>query len=256
MPNVDFISWTTIIAGYAQNNCHMRALELCRKVQAVGLDVDAMMVESILLACGALKFVSFVKEIHGYTMRRGLFDLVLQNAVVNLYGECGYIEYANRMFEFIESKDVVSWTSMISCNVHNGLANEALELCHLMKETNVEPDSIALVSILSAVAGLSALKKGKEIHGFLLRKGFILEGSLGSSLVDMYARSGTLENAYKVYNCIRNKSLILWTAMINAYGMHGNGKAAIDLFKKMEGERIVPDHITFLALYMPAVIRA
>ncbi|VVA13888.1 PREDICTED: pentatricopeptide [Prunus dulcis] len=248
MPNIDFISWTTIIAGYAQNNCHTRALELCRKVQAVGLDVDAMMVESILLACGALKCVSLVKEIHGYTMRRGLFDLVLQNAVVNVYGECGYIEYANRMFELIESKDVVSWTSMISCNVRSGLANEALELCHLMKETNVEPDSIALVSILSAVAGLSALKKGKEIHGFLLRKGFILEGSLGSSLVDMYARSGTLENTEKVYNCIRNKSLILWTTMINAYGMHGNGKAAIDLFKKMEGERIVPDHITFLAL--------
>ncbi|KAM1207343.1 hypothetical protein EV1_007985 [Malus domestica] len=248
MPTKDLISWTTVIAGYAQNNCHLRALELCRKVQSLRLDADAMMVESILAVCGALKCVSLVKEVHGYAVRRGLFNLVLQNAVVNLYGECGYVKYAELMFELIDSKDIVSWTSMISCYVHNGFANEALELCHFMKETNVEPDAIALVSILSAVASLSALKKGKEIHGFLIRKGFILEGSLGSSLVDMYARSGTLENAYEVYNCIKNRSLILWTTMINAYGMHGQGKAAIDLFEQMEGERNVPDHITFLAL--------
>ncbi|PRQ26003.1 putative tetratricopeptide-like helical domain, DYW domain-containing protein [Rosa chinensis] len=248
MPDKDFISWTTIIAGYAQNNCHIRALKLCQKVQMLGLEVDAMMVESILLACESLKCVSLVKEVHGYAMRRGLFDLVLQNAVVNVYGQCGYIDYAYRMFKLIESKDVVSWTSMISCYVHNGLANEALELCHFMKETNVEPDAIALVSILSAAASLSALMKGKEIHGFLTRKGFILEGSVASSLVDMYARCGNLKNAYNIYNCVRNKSLILWTTMINAYGMHGHGKEAIDFFRRMQNQEIVPDHITFLAL--------
>lgn len=248
MSNKDFVSWTTIIAGYAQNNCHTRALELCRKVQMLGLEVDAMMVESILLVCGALKCVSLVKEVHGYAMRRGLFDLVLQNAVLNVYGECAYIDYAHRMFKLIESKDVVSWTSMISCYVHNGLANEALELCQFMKKTNVEPDSVALISTLSAAASLSALKKGKEIHGFLTRKGFILEGSIASSLVDMYARSGTLKCAYDIFNCVRNKSLILWTTMINAYGMHGHGKEAIELFKRMQGQKVVPDHITFLAL--------
>ncbi|KAL6208667.1 hypothetical protein ACLB2K_019614 [Fragaria x ananassa] len=246
MPNKDFISWTTIIAGYAQNNCPIEAFELCRKVQMLGLEVDAMMVESILSACGALKCVPLVKEVYGYAIRRGLFDLVLQNAVVNVYGQCGYIDYAYRIFNLIESKDVVSLTSMISCYVHNGLANEALEFCHFMKETNVEPDSIALVSILSA--GLCALMKGKEIHGFITRKGFILEGSVASSLVDMYARCGTLKNAYNIYNSVRNKNLILWTTMINAYGMHGHGMGAIDLFKRMQDQQIVPDHITFLAL--------
>ncbi|KAL6214646.1 hypothetical protein ACLB2K_014078 [Fragaria x ananassa] len=248
MPNKDFISWTTIIAGYAQNNCHIEAFDLCRKMQMLGLEVDAMMVESILLACGALKCVPLVKEVHGYAIRRGLFDLVLQNAVVNVYGQCGYIDYAYRIFNLIESKDVVSLTSMISCYVHNVLANEALELCHLMKETDVEPDSIALVSILSAAASLSALMKGKEIHGFITRKGFILEGSVASSLVDMYARCGTLKNAYNIYNSVRNKNLILWTTMINAYGMHGHGMGAIDLFKRMQDQQIVPEHITFLAL--------
>lgn len=248
MADKDFISWTTIIAGYAQSKAYSRALELFLKAQIEGMDVDEMMIASILLACGGSNNISYVKEIHGYILRRGLSDLALQNSIVDVYGECQNIDYAKRMFESIEYKDVVSWTSMMTCYLHNGLPNEALELVYFMKETSVEPDSIALMSLLSAAASLSALKKGKEIHGFLIRKGFIIEESLANSLVDMYARCGVLVNSYKLFNCIRHKSLTLWTSMINANGMHGRGKAAVDLFKRMKVENIVPDHITFLAL--------
>lgn len=248
MLDKDLISWTTIIAGYAQSKAYLRALEFFLKVQMEGMDVDAMMIASILLACGGLKNISYLKEIHGYILRRGVSDLELQNSLIAVYGECENIDYAKRMFESIKFKDVVSWTSMITCYLHNGFSNEALELVYLMKETNVELDSIALVSILSGAASLSALKKGKEIHGFLIRKGFILEGLLANSLVDMYARCGDLENSYKVFNCMRHKSLALWTSMINANGMHGRGQAAIDLFNRMNDESIIPDHITFLVL--------
>ncbi|GMN48865.1 hypothetical protein TIFTF001_018034 [Ficus carica] len=248
MTTKDFISWTTIIAGYAQNNFHAKSLELCRKAQTEGVDIDSMMIESILLACKGLKCIYLVKEVHGYIIRRGLYDPLLQNAIVNVYGECGRLEYANRMFQQIESKDIVSWTSMLSCYVHNGLANEAFELLELMKEAKVELDTIALVCILSAAASLSALNKGKEIHGFLIRKGFILEGSVARALVEMYASCGDLENAFKVYNCVLNGDVVLWTTMINLYGMYGHGKKAIDLFSSMEAQGLVPDHITFLAI--------
>lgn len=248
MLDKDFVSWTTIVAGYSQSKLYFGALELFLKVQMEGIWVDAMMIASILLACGGLKNISYIKEIHAYILRRGLSDLGLQNSMVTVYGECEHIEYAKRMFGFIQTKDIVSWTSLITCYLHNGLANEALELVCFMKETNVEPDSIALVSILSGAASLSALKKGKEVHGFLIRKGFTLEGSLANSLVDMYAHCGALENSCKVFNSIRHKSLAIWTSMINAYGMHGQGKAAIDIFNRMKEENIVPDHITFLVV--------
>ncbi|XP_065861074.1 pentatricopeptide repeat-containing protein At3g63370, chloroplastic [Euphorbia lathyris] len=248
MPNKDFISWTTVIAGYAQNNSHMEAIELLREVQMEGMNVDAMMLGSILLACRRLKCMAQVKEIHGYILRRGLSDRVLQNTIVDVYGECGNVDYAARMFELIEIKDLVSWTSMISSYVRNGLANEALQVFYSMKETDVGLDSVTLISILSAVASLSILKKGKEIHGFIIRKRFMLEGCLSNALLDMYARCGSLENACKIFTYTEIRSLISWTAMINAYGMHGCGELAIELFRKMEDQRLIPDHITFLAL--------
>ncbi|KAK7345858.1 hypothetical protein VNO77_16471 [Canavalia gladiata] len=248
MPQKDLISWTTIIAGYAQNEFHLEAINLFRKVQLEGMDVDPVMIGSILLACSGLKTKNFIKEIHGYVLKRGLADIMLQNAIVNIYGEVGHIGYARREFESIQSKDIVSWTSMTTSCVHNGLAFEALELFCYLKKSNIQPDSIALISVLSAAASLSSLKKGKEIHGFLIRNGFFLEGPIASSLVDMYARCGTVENSRNIFNSVNLRDVILWTSMINANGMHGCGNEAIALFKKMTDENVIPDHITFLAL--------
>ncbi|XP_043695839.1 pentatricopeptide repeat-containing protein At3g63370, chloroplastic [Telopea speciosissima] len=248
MPDKDYISWTTAIAGYAQNCCYLEALRLFREAQVERMQVDALMIGSILLPCGGLRCISYVKQIHNYVMRQGLFDLVLENTIIDVYGECGEIEYASRIFKRIENKDVVSWTSMISCYIHNGLSNEALDLFYDMVDAGIAPDSISFVSILSAAASLSALSKGKEIHGFMLRNGFTLEGSIASSLVDMYAKCGTIDYSYNIFNRITHKDLVLWTSMINASGMHGHGREAIGLFTKLKETDLIPDHITFLAL--------
>ncbi|XP_010545107.1 PREDICTED: pentatricopeptide repeat-containing protein At3g63370, chloroplastic [Tarenaya hassleriana] len=248
MPDKDMISWTTIISGYAQNDCHTEALGLFRVVAQEQMESDAMMLGSVLLACSKLKCMLLVKEIHGYILRKGLYDTVTQNAIVDVYGECGSIDYAIQMFELMEDKDVVSWTSVIFSCVNNGKENEAVELFHRMVETGTEADSVALVGILSAAASLSALKIGLEVHGCLLRKGFCLEGSTASALIDMYARCGDLQSARAVYDLVERKGLVQYTSMVNAYGMHGHGDSAVELFAKMKHGNIIPDHIAFLAL--------
>ncbi|KAL8055103.1 hypothetical protein ABFX02_04G034900 [Erythranthe guttata] len=248
IPLKDYISWTTVIAGYVQNYCHTKALQSFRDALVEGIDIDKMMIESLLLACRTLICISIVKEIHGYITRRELSDIILQNTVVDVYGECGEVDYARNFFKLIEVKNVVSWTTMVACYVHNGLADEALELSYHMVNAGIELDSIAILSILSAAANLSALRKGKEIHAFVVRRSLHLGDSIASSLVDMYASCGTVEKSYKVFNSMKDKDLVLWTSMINAYGMHGQGVKAIELFRKMESENLLPDHITFLAL--------
>lgn len=248
MPAKDYISWTTIIACHAQNSCHMKALNLFREVQKRGMEVDSMMIGSVLQACSGLECLSPLTQIHGYTIRHGLLDLVLQNTIIDVYGECGKVNHAFHVFERIENKDVVSWTSMITCYVHNGLLNKALSLFMDMKKANVEPDSVALISILAATAGLSSLVKGKEIHGYLIRRSLITDGSVSSSLMDMYARCGNIENSFKIFDRARCKDLVLWTTMISACGMHGRGKDSMEMFSEMQEMGLVPDHITFLAL--------
>lgn len=244
----DHISWTTIIAGYNQNYCYEKALQLFKEVYVEGVDIDKMMIESVLLACHWLQCILTVKEIHAYILRRDFSDIVIQNTLVDVYGDCGNVDYARHIFGQIEAKNVVSWTSMITSYVDNGLANEALQLFFNMVREGVELDFIAILTILSVAANISALRKGKEIHGYLLRKYFHTEDLIASSLVDMYASCGDIDSSYAVFKSVKHKDLVLWTSMINAYGQHGHGMMAINLYRKMEAKNLYLDHIAFLAL--------
>nr|GMD16637.1 pentatricopeptide repeat-containing protein At3g63370, chloroplastic [Ipomoea batatas] len=246
--NKDCISWTTVIAAYSQNNYHQKALQLFRQVQLGGINVDALMIGSTLLACGELRCNLSAKQVHGHAIRRGLYDSITQKTLISVYGDSGNLDYARSIFASIDVKDVVSLTSMMYSFVHNGLANEAFDVALYMKEVGIEPDYVAVLSMLSAAANLSALRKGREIHGYSIRKGYNLQGCIASSLLDMYACCGTLENSFKIFSSVNDRDLVLWTSMINAFGMHGCGEEAVNLFLGMEEENIIPDHITFLVL--------
>ncbi|CAN4093679.1 unnamed protein product [Withania somnifera] len=244
----DNVSWTTIISAYAQNSFPWKAVELFREVQAEGSNVDALMIGSVLLACAELGCSLLAKEIHCYVIKRGIYDPFIQKTLVSVYGDCGNVDYANNIFRSSEVKDVVFFTSMMCSYVQNGLADKALGLMLCMNEMGIEADFVAVLSMLTAAADLSSLRKGKEIHGLLVRKGLLLQDSIRSSLIDMYASCGTLENSYKVFNYLKSKDPFCWTSMINACGLHGCGWKAIDIFMRMEKENIHPDHITFLAV--------
>ncbi|KAL6845824.1 hypothetical protein ACP4OV_024399 [Aristida adscensionis] len=244
----DHISWTTILACYAQSNRHFEALEMFRKVQREWIKVDAMMIGSILEVCSGMKSISLLKQVHSYALRNDLLDLVLKNRMIDLYGEYGEVWQSLNIFERVEKKDIVTWTSMINCYANNGLLNEALLLFAEMQKSNIQPDSVALVCIMGAIAGLSSLEKGKQVHGFLIRWNFPMQGPVVSSLVDMYSGCGSMDYALRVFDGVKCKDVVLWTAMINATGMHGHGKKAIDLFKRMLQTGVAPDHVCFLAL--------
>ncbi|ERN01505.1 hypothetical protein AMTR_s00002p00270380 [Amborella trichopoda] len=248
MPTKDVISWTAMISGYAQNSMHLKALEFFEEAQSEGIPIDSMIIGSLLLSCGGLESISYTKQVHSYVIRHFLLDRVLENSIVDAYGECGCMDYAICVFKMFVRKDLVTWTSAISGYVKNHLPNKGLELFRAMVLAGLEPDSVALVSILSASADLSVLRHGKEAHGYLIRKWFILDGSLSSSLIDMYSRCGSVGCSYKVFEAIQEKDLVSWTSMITANGMHGRGKEALELFERMRKMGPRPDHIAFLSL--------
>ncbi|KAF8703403.1 hypothetical protein HU200_032206 [Digitaria exilis] len=244
----DHISWTTILACFAQSCRHFEALEMFREVQKQGIKVDSMMIGSILETCSGLKSLSLLKQVHSYATRNGLLDLILKNRLIDIYGDWREVQQSLNVFQTVEKKDIVTWTSMINCCANNGLLNEAVSLFAEMQKANIEPDSVALVSILVAIVGLSSLTRGKQVHGFLIRRNFPIEGPVVSSLVDMYSGCGSMKYATRVFYGAKFKDVVLWTAMINATGMHGYGKQAIDMFETMLQSGLTPDHVCFLAL--------
>eukprot|EP01018_Ginkgo_biloba_P014495 Gb_16757 [translate_table: standard] len=280
MPHRDVVSWTVMIAGCAQNGHDEEALKLFRQMQFAGVKPNSKTFTSVLPACANLTALERGLEVHEDIIRSGfLSDVCLGNALIDMYAKCGSIENARYVFDKVNIRTVVSWTVMIGGYAQNGFVDEAMKLFQKMSERNVVswtvmiagyaqngyskealklyqqmqvagviPNLKTFTSILPACADLAALEQGMQIHEEIIRSGFESDVFVGSALVDMYAKCGSIEYARQVFDKKTQRDVVSWNAMIAGYAMHGYGKEALKLFEHMQHSSSIPDHITFIGV--------
>ncbi|KAL6506559.1 hypothetical protein OROGR_024740 [Orobanche gracilis] len=114
--------------------------------------------------------------------------------------------------------------------------------------SNEKPNLVTFVSLLSACTNLFSIRLGKSIHSYILINGIELHVPLATALLNMYAKSGHLEEALHIFNSISEKNLQSWTVMISCLADYGHGEEGISLFKKMENSGLCPDGVSFSAI--------
>jgi len=238
--------WNTVIRGYSRNGRFQDAVTLYCEMQRAGLRPDNFTFPFVLKACAGLSSLREGKEIHYYIVRNGFdSDVFVQAGLINMYSKCGSMEDACQVFDRMYARDAVSWTAMIDGYVENGQANEALELFHQMQLAGMMPDSVTFLCVLAACSNLGSLQRGKWVHDHIIKHGLETYVSVGTALVEMYARCGSIEFSQQVFDRMSKRDVMLWSAMIAAYGMHGYGEAALDVFRRMQYTAIQPNAITF-----------
>jgi pentatricopeptide repeat protein len=175
-------------------------------------------------------------------------DLVSSTAMVCGYAKNGKIEVARSIFNGMPDKDVVSWSAMISAYAESNQPTEALYLFKDMQECGVSPDEITILSVISACANIRSLDKARWIHYFVGNHRFCKILSISNALIDMFSKCGSLELAFNMFNAMPQRNVITWTSMIAAFAMHGDGRSALNLFGQMKSEGIEPNGVTFLCL--------
>ncbi|KAJ8637306.1 hypothetical protein MRB53_011573 [Persea americana] len=244
-------AWNALIGGYAQNGDPNKALDLFLQMTSCGIEPDWFSIGSILLASTHLKSLRDGKAIHGFVLRFGLeSDSFIGISLLSLYVQCGKVVEARVLFSRMEERNIVSWNAMISGYSQNGFSNEALNLFRQMQQEGVQPYEITIIAVLTACAQLSALRLGKEMHCFALKANLIDDAFVGSSLIDMYAKCGCIDQSHIFFNRLREKDAVSWTVMIAGYGIHGCGGEAIELFENMKQAGLKPDGFTFIGVLM------
>eukprot|EP01018_Ginkgo_biloba_P038372 Gb_05116 [translate_table: standard] len=244
----DIVAWSAIISCYAQNGHAKEALILFNKMQRRDIKPNMVTMASILPACAHLSALQKGKQIHGYIIRNGFESVAVDTALIDMYAKCGSIYFARQWFDKMCKRDVVSWNAMIAGYNQNGHFNKALTLFNEIQLQDLKPNSTTLVSILPACANLSALQRGKRIHGYIIKSGFELDAVVLTALIDMYAKCGNIEFARQLFDKMFQRNLVSWNAIILGYGMHGHGEDALALFSKMQQTGMKPDHVTFIGV--------
>lgn len=204
---------------------------------------------AVIKACGNLSALGVGKIVHCHVLVSGYgLDLFVQAALVSFYAKCNELIVARKVFDEMPQGTLVAWNSMISGYEQNGLAEEAIELFCIMRDSGFEFDSVTFVSVLSACSQLGALSLGRWIHEYINYNDWYLNTTLATSLINMYGRCGDVIKAREVFDSLNQQNVITWTAMISSYGMHGYGKEAMEIFRLMKLHGPNPNYITFVAV--------
>ncbi|XP_077213146.1 tetratricopeptide repeat (TPR)-like superfamily protein [Tasmannia lanceolata] len=247
----DLVSWNSIISAYEQIGDPITSVGLFNQMKQIGFHSDVLTLVSLSSIAAQSGDYHKGRSVHCLVMRRGWVseDIFVGNAIVDMYAKLAKIDYAQRVFDRMPIRDVISWNTLITGYAQNGLANEAIDLYHMLdKCEGLVADQGTLVSVLPALSHVGALQQGMLIHGKAIRIGLHLDVFVGTCLIDMYAKCGRLDDAMLLFEQVPRRSSVPWNAIISCHGIHGHGEKALKLFQEMREEGVKPDHVTFVSL--------
>ncbi|GAA0155810.1 hypothetical protein LIER_13453 [Lithospermum erythrorhizon] len=231
----DRISWNAIISGYFENEDVFEGLRLFFLMREHDVDPDLMTMTSVISACEVIGDERLGMVVHGYVAKSEFGgDVSIDNALIQLYSRVGYLSEAEKVFNNIECKDVVSWTAMISCYEDNGLPERAVETYKLMQIEGIIPDEVTVASVLSACASLGLLDMGIKLHDFAKRSGFTTCIVVTNSLIDLYSKCNCIDKALEVFHQIPDKDVISWTSIILGLKVNNRNFESLVYFRQMK----------------------
>lgn len=249
MGDRDSVSWSVMVGGFAKVGDYLNCFGTFSEFIQCGMQLDSYTLPFVIRACRDKKDLVMGRLIHDIVLKSGLqLDHFVCAALVDMYAKCRAIDDARHLFDQMPNRDLVIWTVMICAFAESGNANESLVLFDRMREEGVVPDNVAMVSVVNACAKLGAMHKARFVHDFIAGNKFPLDVILGTAMIDMYAKCGSVKSAREIFDGMQKKNVISWSAMIAAYGYHGQGKIALELFPMMLSSGVLPNRITFVSL--------
>ncbi|KAK8464659.1 hypothetical protein PHAVU_010G046000 [Phaseolus vulgaris] len=245
MEKRNLFSWNVLIGGYAKAGFFDEALDLYHRMLWVGERPDVYTFPCVLRTCGGMPNLMRGREIHVHVVRNGFeSDVDVLNALITMYVKCGDVSTARLVFEKMSNRDRISWNAMISGYFENGECLQGLRLFVMMIEYPVDPDLMTMISVITACELLGDERLGREIHGYVLRMGFGRDPSVQNSLIQMYSSVGHIQEAETVFSRTEYRDVVSWTAMISGYENCLMPQKALETYKIMEAEGVMPNEIT------------
>ena len=246
------VTWNALISGYAQVGDLGTAFWLfnCKALEGVKID-DGTFVPLLTLLDDP-DLYKLTKQVHGKIMKHGFaFDTTVFNAIIKSYSECGSIEDAEKVFKAAaETRDLVTWNSMLAAYLVNNEEEGAFELFLEMQVLGFEPDIYTYTSIISAAFEGAHQGQGKSLHGLVIKRGLEFLVPIANSLIAMYLKSHSksMDETLNIFESMENKDHVSWNSILTGFSQRGLGEDALKFFENMRSQHVVIDHYTFSAV--------
>lgn len=243
----DVISWNTMIVSHSVENQDKDAILVYLQMQREGIRLDLFTIGSLLVS---LEDSVLVETIQASVIKNALIlETEVSNALVSAFSKHGRISQAYQIFHEMNSKNLISWNTLINGHQLTGYPVKGLDLfSQLVSSGLLVPNIYTFSIIFSICASMSALQYGEQVHAYIFKLRYHFETSLNNALITLYAKCGLLESSLRVFQNMMEKDVVTWNSMISAFAQHGKGKEAVLYFEMMKSSTVMPDKATFTAV--------
>ncbi|KAL3504679.1 hypothetical protein ACH5RR_034520 [Cinchona calisaya] len=248
MSERNVVSWTALLNGYLRFGLYNDASRHFVEFSESGIRWNSKTFVCVLsLCCKRLDF-ELGKQVHAGIVKGGFSELILDSAVLYFYVQSGDLKNAFRVFHQMKKRDVVCWTTMITACSRHGRGEETIVMFSKMIADGFDPNEFTVCSVLDACGEEKELKLGKQLHGAIVKRMYKMDIFVGTSLVDMYAKCGEMEDSKMVFDWMRNRNTVTWTSIIAGFARNGLGEEAIRHFRVMQRRKIAANNLTMVSI--------
>ncbi|KAH0924980.1 hypothetical protein HID58_017236 [Brassica napus] len=196
---------------------------------------------------------------HGLMVKRGDYNsLFLQNKLLQAYTKSRDFYNADKLFDEMPVRNVVTWNIMIHGAIHrDGDTKEKARIgfCYLRRAllSEVGLDHVSFIGLIRLCSDSTNVEAGIQLHSLIhaiaFKLSFQFDIPVATALVDMYAKSNHMRDARECFESMVVRNVVSWNAMIVGYGQNGEGREAVRLLGEMRSENhLQPDELTFASV--------
>ncbi|XP_057486541.1 pentatricopeptide repeat-containing protein At4g32430, mitochondrial [Actinidia eriantha] len=248
LKNPDIVSWNTVISGFQNVD---DALNFACRMNSAGIVFDAVTYTVVLAHCADHEEFLYGIQLHTRIRKCGLgCEVYIGNALITMYSKWGRIVEAERVFDEMPERDLVSWNAMLSGYAQAGnYGVEAIWAFVEMVREGMKLDHVSFTGVVSACVQERNVELGRQIHSLAIKRGYMTKRryeaqvSVCNVLIAMYSKCEFVKDATLVFESMSDRNVISWTTMISMIEEN-----AMPLFNEMRLDGIYPNDVTFVAL--------
>ncbi|KAL5555437.1 hypothetical protein UlMin_037673 [Ulmus minor] len=242
--------------------------------------VDSSPFAKLLDSCVRSKSARNTRLVHARIIKSTFSsEIFIQNRLIDVYGKCACLDYARKVFERMPDRNIFSGNSIICALNKSGFLDEAVQIFGLLPETdqctwnslvsgfaqhdrfeealeyfakmhgeNFILNEYSFGSALSACSGLRDFTLGMQIHALISKSRYSLDVFMGSALIDMYSKCGSVTRAQRVFDCMDERNIVSWNCLISCYEQNGPASEALEVFVRMMDCGFEPDEVTLASV--------
>lgn len=248
MPYRNFVSWTSLMVGYLNQNDPTEVINLYRRMRHEGVICNQNTLATVISSCSLLDDTCVGHQVLAHVVKLGLGNSVsVANSLISMFGSFCNVEKAQYVFGVMDERDTISWNSIISAHANNGLYKESFDCFYLMRHANSQLNSTTLSTLLTICGSSERLKWGKGIQSLVVKVGLNTNTCTSNSLLSMYSEAGRPADAELVFDEMSERDVISWNAMMACYVQDEKSTDALRLLAEMLWMRDVINYVTFVS---------